>query len=73
MAGAVRSLITDPELAARMATVASSIGTSLHWPVVAEEYESIASRLMPRTPPAVAAITGSKRPQLPAGDLAKVG
>ena len=73
MAGAVRSLITDQELAARMATVASSIGTSLHWPVVAEEYESIAARLMPRTPPAVAAITGSKRPQLPAGDLAKVG
>jgi glycosyltransferase involved in cell wall biosynthesis len=72
MSGAVRTLIKAPELASRMAMVARSIGTSLHWPAVAAEYESIATRLTSRTP-ALAAITGSNHDQPSVANLAKVG
>jgi glycosyltransferase involved in cell wall biosynthesis len=46
MAASLRSLLTEPGVAARMAQVATSIGATLHWPVVAEHYESIASTLV---------------------------
>lgn len=54
MAEALRGLLTDPALAARMATVAGSIGATLHWPVVADEYESIAAGLVVRRLPVAA-------------------
>lgn len=69
MAGAIRTLVTDPELANRMAGVAASIGSALHWPSVAEEYEAIASRLVPRTP----VIASISERIVSADHLAKVG
>lgn len=68
MAAALRSLLSEPELAARMATMATSIGSTLHWPVVAHQYESIASALVERDA-VVAAFTSGRR----AVGLAKVG
>jgi glycosyltransferase involved in cell wall biosynthesis len=72
MAGALRSLLTDPGLTTRMANMASSIGPTLYWPAVADKYESIASGLVARPLP-VAALTGSRHRQSPADDLARVG
>jgi polysaccharide biosynthesis protein PslF len=48
MAAALRSILSEPEAAAGMATIATSIGSTLHWPVVADQYESIASILVER-------------------------
>jgi hypothetical protein len=51
-----------------MAQVATAIGATLHWPVVAEQYESIASTLLePQT--SVAALPIRRTPD----DLARVG
>jgi glycosyltransferase involved in cell wall biosynthesis len=69
MAGAIRTLVTDPELANRMAGVAASIGSALHWPAVADEYEAIASRLVPRSP----VIASISELVVSADHLAKVG
>jgi len=70
MAAALRTLITDPALADRMATRAAAIGSTLHWPAIAAEYESIASRLS-RAPLAV--VAGLHEPRSHAADLARVG
>lgn len=43
MAGALRRLITEPGLSAGAAQMAASIGATLHWPVVAEQYEAMAA------------------------------
>ncbi len=72
MAGALRSLITDTDLAARMANVARAIGSTLHWPMVADEYETIISRLVARRQP-VAALPGPHNSRSSLDDLARVG
>jgi glycosyltransferase involved in cell wall biosynthesis len=68
MAAALRSLLSEPDMAARMATMATSIGSTLQWPVVADQYLSIVSTLVERDPVA-AAFTSGRR----AVGLAKVG
>jgi glycosyltransferase involved in cell wall biosynthesis len=68
MAGSLRALLTEPGVAVRMAQVATSIGATLHWPVVAEQYESIVSTLIDR-PAAVAALPVRRSPD----GLARVG
>ena len=68
MAASLRSLVTEPGVAARMAQVATSIGATLHWPVVAEHYESIASTLVDDAV-AVPALPVRRFPD----DLARVG
>ncbi len=62
MAEALRRLLTEPVLAAGMATTAGSIGATLHWPAVADEYESIAAGLAIR-----------RLPVATRNDLAQVG
>ena len=68
MATALRSLFSEPGVAARMATMAMSIGTTLHWPSVADRYEFIASTLVQREVSAAAFSSGRR-----ATGLAKVG
>ena len=69
MAVALRSLITDPALAHRMARTAAGIGSTMHWPAIAAEYDAIASRL---TNASVAVMAGlHEHLSLPA-DLARV-
>jgi glycosyltransferase involved in cell wall biosynthesis len=68
IATSLRKLLTEPGVAARMAQVATAIGATLHWPVVAEQYESIASTLLEH-PTAVAALPIRRTPD----DLARVG
>ena len=68
MATALRSLLSQPGLAARMATMATSIGSTLHWPVVADRYEAVASTLVERQT-SVAAFSSDRM----AAGLAKVG
>jgi polysaccharide biosynthesis protein PslF len=68
MATALRSVFSEPGVAARMATMATSIGSTLHWPVVAAQYEAIASTLVERHT-LVADFSSGRR----AADLAKVG
>lgn len=48
MATALRSVLSEPGVANRMATEAASIGSTLYWPVVADRYESIAGDLVDR-------------------------
>ncbi len=68
MANALRDLLTKPGVAVRMAQVARSIGVTLHWPMVAQQYESIASTLCER-PVEVASLPARRSPD----DLARVG
>jgi glycosyltransferase involved in cell wall biosynthesis len=68
MANALRDLLTKPGVAVGMARVARSIGVTLHWPTVAEQYESIASNLGAR-PVEVASLSVRRSPD----DLARVG
>jgi glycosyltransferase involved in cell wall biosynthesis len=68
MANALRDLLTKPGVAVRMAQVARSIGVTLHWPMVAQQYESIASTLGER-PVEVASLPVRRSPD----DLARVG
>ena len=46
MAGALRTLLTDSAVLNRMATVARSVGSTLLWPSVAAQYESVISTLV---------------------------
>ncbi|GAA3239583.1 glycosyltransferase [Actinocorallia longicatena] len=46
LAEALRTVITRPGLAARMADVAAASSAMLAWPVVAEQYRRLAGRLM---------------------------
>jgi glycosyltransferase involved in cell wall biosynthesis len=46
MARALRRILNDPDLAARMAAEASRLAPSLGWPVVASEYLAVANRLL---------------------------
>ena len=46
IAVALRTLITEGELAARMARVAASSAAQLLWPAVAEQYRSLAAQLI---------------------------
>jgi glycosyltransferase involved in cell wall biosynthesis len=68
MAAALRSLLSEPDMATRMATMATSIGSTLQWPVVADQYLSIVSKLVERDPVAAAFTSGRG-----AVGLAKVG
>jgi glycosyltransferase involved in cell wall biosynthesis len=70
MAGALRTLISDPEHAARMAGVARSIGSTLYWPAVAGKYEAIVSGLT--SSPPVAALSETRHSRRPVGHLARV-
>ena len=67
MAIALRRLFSEPGVAARMATMAISIGSTLHWPVVADRYGAVASTLVERHA-LVAPFSGRR-----AAGLAKVG
>lgn len=73
MAGALRSLITDPGLAARMASVAGAIGSTLQWPMVADEYETVISRLITSASSQVAALARPHSRRSSLDDLARVG
>jgi glycosyltransferase involved in cell wall biosynthesis len=68
MATALRGVFAEPGVASRMATIATSIGSTLHWPVVADRYESIAGALVERQ----ALVAGFSSGRRVAG-LAKVG
>jgi polysaccharide biosynthesis protein PslF len=68
MATALRGVFAEPGVAPRMATIATSIGSTLHWPVVADRYEAIASILVEREA-LVAGLSSGHR----AASLAKVG
>ena len=68
MAIALRRILSEPAVAAEMATTATSIGATLHWPVVADEYESIASALIDRQ-----VLVGRSSGQRREVALAKVG
>lgn len=68
MATALRGVFAEPGVAARMATIATSIGSTLHWPVVADGYATIASALVERQA-LVAAFSSRRR----VAGLAKVG
>ena len=72
MSRALRSLITDSAHATRMAAVAGAIGATLHWPVIANEYESVVARLT-RPAPLLPALPGSSHRRSLVGDLARVG
>lgn len=45
MSTALRTILTDRQLAKKMAGVAASIGSGLLWPVIAEQYESLIAEL----------------------------
>ena len=45
MAAAIRRIIENPSLVARMAQNAQMIGSTMYWPVVARRYEAIVDRL----------------------------
>ncbi len=68
MAAALRRILSEPGVATRMAAMAKSVGSTLHWPVVAAEYESMASALVARRARVDAFSAGR-----PAVGLAKVG
>ena len=70
MAAALRTLITDPAQANRMAKMAADIGSTLHWPAIAAEYEAFASRL---TLAPVAVMSGPHDHRSLPADLARVG
>jgi glycosyltransferase involved in cell wall biosynthesis len=46
LAGALRSLLTDPAAAHRMSRLAGAIGSTFLWPVVAREYERVIAALV---------------------------
>jgi glycosyltransferase involved in cell wall biosynthesis len=48
LAAALRSVLTDPSLAARMAGKARQIGSTLYWPSIARRYDHIATKLVAR-------------------------
>ena len=50
MSAALRSLLTDPKLATRMADVARSMASTLFWPAVAARYEAIVGGLVAEAP-----------------------
>jgi glycosyltransferase involved in cell wall biosynthesis len=68
MATALRRVFAEPGVASRMATIATSIGSTLHWPAVVDRYEAIASTLIERQE----LVTGLSSGRRAAG-LAKVG
>ena len=68
MAAALRKILSKPGMATQMATMAISIGSTLHWPAVANQYEAIAATLVARQA-SVAAISSGRR----AVGLVKVG
>jgi glycosyltransferase involved in cell wall biosynthesis len=68
MAAALRSILSEPGVATRMAAIAATIGSTLHWPAVADQYESMASALVERQ-----ALVGGSPSQRRAVGLAKVG
>lgn len=70
MAAALRSVITDPAQANRMARIAAGIGSTLHWPAIAAEYDVLASRL---TPARAAVMAGPHEHRSLPADLARVG
>jgi len=43
---ALRSVLTQPSLAARMAGKATRIGSTLHWPAIADRYDEMARKLV---------------------------
>ena len=68
MATALRGVLADPGVAPRMAAIATSIGSTLHWPVVADQYEAIVSTRI-EGQALMAGLSSERR----AADLAKVG
>ena len=46
LAGALRRVLTDPALAARMGAQAAALAPALFWPAVAERYENLAGVLL---------------------------
>ena len=48
MAAALRSVLTDPSLAAHMAGEARQIGSTLYWPAIARRYDRLATKLVAR-------------------------
>jgi glycosyltransferase involved in cell wall biosynthesis len=51
LAGAIRSVLTDPELAASMAAEAQRLAPELSWTAVASRYDVLAGRLLARRQP----------------------
>lgn len=68
MAQALRRLLTEPGVAAGMTQAAAAIGAKLRWPVVAEQYESLAAKLFDEKV-SVAPLSWRRPPD----DLARVG
>ncbi|MDH3426206.1 MAG: glycosyltransferase, partial [Acidimicrobiia bacterium] len=48
LTAALRSVLTDPSLAARMAAEARKIGSTLLWPAIAGRYDQMATKLVAR-------------------------
>jgi len=48
MAAALRSVLTDPSLADRMAGKARQIGSTLYWPAIARRFDHLATKLVAR-------------------------
>jgi len=72
MTGALRTVLTDPSVAARMASETRLIGATLHWPAIARQYHHMAAKLA-ASHQTVRAFTAAKRAQEDLDDFAKVG
>ncbi len=56
LAAAIRRILTEPGLAARLASRIRPLAADLRWPVVAARYGTLAERLIATRPPAVRAV-----------------
>ncbi len=72
LSAALRRVLTDPALVARMAAAARLIGSTLLWPAIARRYDHMATKLVARHQ-ADQALSAAKRPQEVLDGLAKVG
>ncbi|MDH3305930.1 MAG: glycosyltransferase [Acidimicrobiia bacterium] len=72
MTAALRKVLTDPAMAARMAMEARLIGSTLLWPVIARRYHHLATKVVSRRQ-ARQAPTTAERPQKDLDAFAKAG
>ena len=72
MAAALRSVLTDPFLADRMAGRARQIGSTLYWPAIARRYDRIASKVVARHE-AARVLPNAQHPEKAQDAFAQVG
>ena len=63
LGAALRTVLTNPTAAARMADEAARLGSTMHWPVVARRYHSLAAHLVARRRRELAQTAAERRPK----------